>query len=47
MPGTIIVSVLVACVIALALYFTIKNRKKGCNSCGSCPYGGKCDKFDK
>ncbi|NLN55140.1 MAG: FeoB-associated Cys-rich membrane protein [Clostridiales bacterium] len=40
--STIIISVVVVAVIGVALYYTLKNRKKGCCSYCSCSSCGGC-----
>ncbi|MCF0142070.1 MAG: FeoB-associated Cys-rich membrane protein [Parasporobacterium sp.] len=39
---TIIIGIIILLALAAAVFFTIKNRKKGCSSCSggceSCPY---------
>ncbi|MBR6897645.1 MAG: FeoB-associated Cys-rich membrane protein [Lachnospiraceae bacterium] len=45
--GTIIVSIIIATVLALAIRSLIRQKRNGrscCGSCGSCPGCGSCDK---
>jgi hypothetical protein len=43
--GDFIVSVILIAVIGAAIFYIVKEKKKG-NSCIGCPYNGSCTKND-
>lgn len=41
-----VIIAIVAAIVISVIWYLVKNRKKGCSSCGSysaCPYSGQCE----